>query len=103
VGPRVLISGNWLLVHWRGGNRDGAAARELAPHNIRVNAVAPGLIDTKMTNGIPEEARKQLIERIGLGRAGSTAEVADAVLFLASDLARYITGQVIGVDGGMVL
>jgi 3-oxoacyl-[acyl-carrier protein] reductase len=80
-----------------------SAARELAPHNIRVNAVAPGLIDTKMTNGIPEEARKQLIERIGLGRAGSTAEVADAVLFLASDLARYITGQVIGVDGGMVL
>ena len=80
-----------------------AVAKELASRNVMVNAVAPGFIDTDMTRSLPEEARQALLEQIPLGRLGRTADVADAVLFLASDLAGYITGHVLVVDGGMVM
>ena len=80
-----------------------SAAKELAPSGIRVNAVAPGFIDTPMTSSLPQEARDDLLARIGLGRAGTAEDVADVILLLASDLTRYVTGQVIGVDGGMIV
>jgi 3-oxoacyl-[acyl-carrier protein] reductase len=78
-----------------------SAAKELAPSNIRVNAVAPGLIATAMTEAIADDKRRSLEANIGLGRAGTADEVARTILFLASDLSTYVTGQVIGVDGGM--
>jgi 3-oxoacyl-[acyl-carrier protein] reductase len=80
-----------------------AAARELGPRNITVNAVAPGFIRTEMTAGLSEGVKERLSERIILGRLGEPEEVADVVVFLAGDAARYITGQVVSVDGGMVL
>ena len=80
-----------------------SVAKELASRNVLVNAVAPGFIDTELTRAITGEARKALIRAIPLDRLGSGADVAAAVLFLASDFASYITGQVLVVDGGMVL
>lgn len=81
-----------------------AAAKELAPRGIRVNAIAPGFIDTDMTRGLPDEWSKRAMADICLGhRIGSPREVAGCALFLASDLSSYVTGQVIGVDGGMIL
>lgn len=80
-----------------------AASKELAPKGIRVNAVAPGYINTDMTAKLGDEVRVQTLKSIGLGRAGTAEDVADAVLFLASDLSRYVTGQILGVDGGMVI
>ena len=80
-----------------------AAAKELAPNNIRVNAVAPGFITTDMTRSLSEDVLSKRLAGIGMQRAGEPAEIADAVLFLASDLSRYVTGQVIGVDGGMIV
>jgi 3-oxoacyl-[acyl-carrier protein] reductase len=76
-------------------------ARELASRSITVNAVAPGFIDTEMTQVLPEEARKRLLQEIPAGRMGSVGEVAHAVRFLASDEAAYITGQVLHVNGGL--
>lgn len=78
-------------------------AKELAPNNIRVNAIAPGFIDTDMARSIPAEKFKERIDSIKLGRIGAADEVAKVALFLASDLASYVTGQVIGVDGGMLV
>ena len=80
-----------------------AVARELAPRGVRVNAVAPGFIETAMTEVIPEEAKKAMLQNIPLGRFGEPEDVANVVLFLASDAAKYITGQVISVNGGMVM
>ncbi len=80
-----------------------SVAKELASRNVLINAVAPGFIDTDMTRDLPETARGALLAQIPLGRLGSPADVAGVVLFLASDLASYITGQVIVVDGGMVM
>lgn len=76
-------------------------AQELAPHGIRVNVVAPGLIDTDMTRKLPADKRDQVLGRVALGRIGSPQDVANVASFLACDLAGYVTGQVIGVDGGM--
>lgn len=78
-----------------------SAAKELASRNIRVNAVAPGFIDTEMTKGLPEEQKKLYAENIPLKRLGRAEDVADAVAFLASPKAAYITGQVLSVNGGM--
>jgi 3-oxoacyl-[acyl-carrier protein] reductase len=80
-----------------------SVARELAPRNIRVNAVAPGFIETDMTAQLPAEAREALSAQIALGRLGTPQDVAAVVGFLASDAASYITGQVFVVDGGMVM
>jgi 3-oxoacyl-[acyl-carrier protein] reductase len=76
-------------------------AREVASRNVRVNAVAPGYIETEMTAALPEAARKALIDQIPLGRIGTPETVADAVAFLAGDTASFITGAVIAVDGGL--
>ncbi len=76
-------------------------AREVASRNVRVNAVAPGYIETEMTAALPEAARKALVGQIPLGRIGSPETVADAVAFLAGDTASFITGAVIPVDGGL--
>ena len=80
-----------------------SAAKELAPKNIRVNAVAPGFIQTEMVAQLPPDKFEERMTSIGMGRIGMPDDVADCVLFLASDLSRYVTGQVIGVDGGMVV
>ena len=80
-----------------------AMARELASRGITVNAVAPGFVETEMTEGLPEKAREAMLETIPAGRAGTPGEVAAAVRFLASDEAAYITGQVIHVSGGMYM
>jgi 3-oxoacyl-[acyl-carrier protein] reductase len=78
-------------------------ALELASRNITVNAVAPGFIQTEMTEALPEAVRQQMLAQIPLGRFGTSEEVAQAVAFLASDAAAYITGQVIHVNGGMLM
>ena len=78
-------------------------AKELGPRTIRVNAVAPGVIETDLIAGSPEAVRAALVQKIPLGVFGTAADVANLIVFLASDLAGYITGQVIGVDGGMVV
>lgn len=78
-------------------------ARELASRNVRVNIVAPGLIDTEMMEAVPEEARQELVDRVPLGRMGEPEDVASMVAFLASDLSRYVTGQIFVVDGGMAM
>lgn len=80
-----------------------ACAKEMAARNIRVNAVAPGFIETAMTDGIPEIIREGMIASIPMGRMGQPEDIARAVCFLASDDASYITGQVLVVDGGLVM
>src|SRR5213076_887665 len=80
-----------------------SVAKELASRNVLVNAVAPGLVETELTQSVTPEARKYFLDNIPLGRLGQSSEIAAAVLFLASDLASYITGQVLVVDGGMVM
>ncbi len=76
-------------------------AKEVASRGVRVNAIAPGYIETDMTAAVNEEARKVWIDSIPLKRAGTVTDIANAVLFLASDMSTYITAQVLGVDGGM--
>ncbi len=100
-------------VHGQGGQVNYAAskagligytkslAKETASRGVRVNAIAPGFIVTEMTDVIPEAAKATWLETIPMKRAGSVSEVANAAVFLASDLSEYITAQVIGVDGGM--
>ena len=80
-----------------------ATAKELASRNININAVAPGFIGTEMTDKLPEEVKTKYLETIPLKRIGSGKNIADAVMFLASDMSDYITGQTICVDGGLVM
>ncbi len=80
-----------------------SAARELGSRGITVNAVAPGFIDTEMTESLSDAVKESLVSRILLGRTGKAREVAETVAFLASESADYITGQVISVDGGMAV
>ena len=80
-----------------------ATARELASRSITVNAVAPGFVDTELTSGLPDALKDQLRTATPLGRFGETSEIAAAVAFLASDEAAFITGQVLAVDGGLVM
>jgi len=80
-----------------------SVAKEYASRNILVNCIAPGFIETDMTHALPAEAREALLGAIALGRLGRPEDVAGAAMFLASDLAGYITGQVLVVDGGMVM
>lgn len=79
------------------------AARELGKFGVRVNLVAPGLIETPMTAAVPEEARRKALEETALGRFGQPEDVARAVLFLASSMAGHVTGQVLRVDGGQLM
>ncbi|HUR93431.1 MAG TPA: 3-oxoacyl-[acyl-carrier-protein] reductase [Gemmatimonadales bacterium] len=80
-----------------------SVAKEYASRGILVNCVAPGFIETDMTAALPDEARATLLQDIALGRLGRPEDVAGAVLFLASDLAGYVTGQTLVVDGGIVI
>jgi 3-oxoacyl-[acyl-carrier protein] reductase len=77
--------------------------REIASRNITVNAIAPGYIETELTDVLSETVRQAILENIPLGRLGQPQDVANLVCFLASDAAGYITGQTLTVDGGMVM
>jgi 3-oxoacyl-[acyl-carrier protein] reductase len=78
-----------------------SSAKELAPKGIRVNAIAPGFIDTDMVRGVSSDWYERRMQSIRMGRIGTPEDVAGVAVFLGSDLSRYVTGQVIGVDGGM--
>jgi 3-oxoacyl-[acyl-carrier protein] reductase len=80
-----------------------SAAKELAPKGIRVNAVTPGLIKTDLLKDVPEQKLAEALSSVKMGRIGEPRDVANVIVFLASDLAAYVTGQVLGVDGGMIL
>ena len=80
-----------------------STAREVASRNITCNAVAAGVIDTEIWQGVPEAAIETMLQMIPAGRKGTPEDIAEAVAFLASDAAAYITGQVLNVDGGMVM
>jgi 3-oxoacyl-[acyl-carrier protein] reductase len=80
-----------------------SAAKELARVNIRVNAVAPGFIETNMTKNIPPDKYQERLASIKMKRIGTTQDVANAILFFASDYSAYVTGQVLGIDGGMLI
>jgi 3-oxoacyl-[acyl-carrier protein] reductase len=80
-----------------------AAAKELAPSNIRVNIVAPGFVDTALAQQLSPEKYERRIASIKMGRIGTAEEVARVIVFLGSDMSSYVTGQVIGVDGGMII
>ena len=80
-----------------------STAKEVASRNINVNAIAPGYIQTEMTEVLPEEVKEKMLETIPLNRPGTPRDVANVALFLASEYSSYITGQVIVVDGGMVM
>jgi 3-oxoacyl-[acyl-carrier protein] reductase len=78
-----------------------SVSKEVASRGITANAIAPGFIDTKMTQQLEEKYRQELLKRIPAACFGTPRDIAEAVAFLASDAARYITGQVLNVDGGM--
>lgn len=80
-----------------------SAAKELAPNNIRVNSVCPGFIDTDMTKGLSPDKFQERVDSIKMGRIGAPVDVAKVIYFLASPLSEYVTGQIIGVDGGMLV
>lgn len=80
-----------------------SAAKELASRGINVNAVAPGYVETEMTSSLPDKVKEQIIEQIPLKRVAMPEDIANVILFLASDASSYITGQVLSVDGGMAI
>jgi 3-oxoacyl-[acyl-carrier protein] reductase len=80
-----------------------SAAKELAPKNVRVNAIAPGFIETDMTRQLPADKFSARLQSVKMGRIGQASDVAQAILFFASDASAYVTGQVLGVDGGMLI
>ena len=80
-----------------------AMAKELGPSGIRVNCITPGVIDTDMTKGFPQDVMDGLAEDTPLGRIGSPTDIANAVLFLASPESSFITGQILGVNGGFLI
>lgn len=80
-----------------------SVAKELASRGITVNAVAPGIIKSDMTDALTDKQRESIVAAVPLNKVGEAEDVANLVLFLASDLSSYITGQVINVDGGMVM
>ena len=80
-----------------------SAAKELASKGIRVNAIAPGLIKTKMIKNISHKMYSEILLSIKMNRIGKPIDVANVALFLSSDLSSYVTGQIIGVDGGMII
>ena len=112
-GGRIINLSSVVGVYGNGGQVNYAAskagvigitksvAKELGSRGITVNAVAPGFIVTEMTDAMPEDAKKQVMDRIAMKRLGDVKDVAETVAFLASDKAAYITGQVICIDGGM--
>ena len=80
-----------------------SAAKELAPKGIRVNGIAPGFIDTDMTRAMPPDLHRKRVEGIRMGRIGTPEDIANAALFFAADLSSYVTGQILGVDGSMIV
>ena len=80
-----------------------STAKELASRGVRVNAIAPGFIQSRMTDALPEELKKSVLENIPLKRFGTPEDIARVVVFLAGDAASYITGQTISVNGGMAM
>ena len=80
-----------------------ACAKEMAARGVRVNAVAPGYIETEMTSVLNDEVKSKMLANIPLGRYGQPEDVANAIVFLCSEQASYITGQVLVIDGGMVM
>jgi 3-oxoacyl-[acyl-carrier protein] reductase len=78
-------------------------AKELSSRGVRANCIAPGYIETKMTEGLPPPVKEAILAKIPLGKIGSPADIANAALYLASDLSSYVTGQTLTVDGGMVI